>query len=103
MLYKNCVHLLHFFQHHHFAHPLPNPELTNMDLFNKIKNQQPGNTTEQGDAAAQQSNPAASGEQEDYLDKGNVQIPGPVNGYLTSHSQVSMLLRGSLVAARSTP
>jgi hypothetical protein len=51
-----------------------------MDFLKKVANQQQDNAASlQGDAAAQQTNPAAGGK-EDYIDKGDVQTPSAVNG-----------------------
>jgi hypothetical protein len=90
-------------QAHHFIHSSTNLQVRTMDFLKKMSNQQGNAATQQGDAAAQQSNTAAGGEQEDYVDKGNLQNPSLVNGYLTSLSQVSMLSRASSAAARSIP
>lgn len=52
-----------------------------MDFLKKVANQHQGNAaTQPGDAAAQQTNPAAGSEQEDYVDKGNLETPEMING-----------------------
>ena len=50
-----------------------------MDFLKKVANQQDNAASLQGDAAAQQTNPA-TGDKEDYIDKGDVQMPSAVNG-----------------------
>lgn len=55
--------------------------LRKMDFLKKVANQHQGNAaTQPGDAAVQQTNPAAGSEQEDYVDKGNLETPRMING-----------------------